>query len=185
MWSRKDRFVSVPAIGFIAVGAMNRNIGRILSCAGRGGRVGLNSVLVPVDGFSSNSPWITGASGANLDGPFTVEERTRYAGLLGRCPKPRQRPSPWTPILVRVFGKVLSGVQLPLEHGGPFIIRGTPDALMNPLIFKPVRKRLRRAVALVGVARSAASTVPAIHHAWLAVDRRACSPVGTTNGHGA
>ena len=35
---------------------------------------------------------------------------------LGRCPKSRQGPSPWTSILVRVFDEVLSGAQLPLEH---------------------------------------------------------------------
>ena len=40
---------------------------------------------------------------------------------LGRSPKPRQGPSPWTSILVRDFDEVLSGAQLPLEHGVPFL----------------------------------------------------------------
>jgi hypothetical protein len=40
-------------------------------------------------------------------------------------------PSPWASILVRVFDEVLSGAQLPLEHGVPFIMRGTPDARSN------------------------------------------------------
>src|ERR1700678_1409710 len=50
---------------------------------------------------------------------------------LGRCPKPRQGPSPWTSTLMRVFDEVLSGAQLPLEHGVPFILRGTSDACFD------------------------------------------------------
>src|SRR3984957_9184881 len=47
---------------------------------------------------------------------------------LGRSPKTPHGLSPWTSILVRVFAEVLSGAQLPLEHGVAFIMRGTPDA---------------------------------------------------------
>jgi hypothetical protein len=50
---------------------------------------------------------------------------------LGRCPKPRHGPSPWTSILMRVFDGVLSRAWLSLEHGVPFNTRGTSDASFN------------------------------------------------------
>src|SRR6202521_4460056 len=57
---------------------------------------------------------------------------------LGRCPKPRQGPSPWTSILMRASDEVLSGAQLPLEHGVPFNMRGTSNARSND---RPPRQR--------------------------------------------
>ena len=57
-------------------------------------------------------------------------------------------------------------------------------AISIPSFIRPVQKRRRRAVAPAAFVRSAASAGPARHHAWLAVDRRACNPDGTTNARG-
>lgn len=50
-----------------------------------------------------------------------------------------------------------------------------------PSFIRPVQKRRRRVVGPAASGRSAASAGPANHHALWAVDRRACSPGGTTN----
>src|SRR5512142_2449375 len=53
-----------------------------------------------------------------------------------------------------------------------------------PSFVRPVQKRRRRAVAPAASGKSDASAGPASHHALWAVDRRACSPDGTTNARG-